>query len=102
MYSIYTVTHKVSRRIYVGVTSNPTLRWEQHRFSGQSTIIGDVIKADGIHKFRFRVIETIADRRTAYAREQYWIAYYRGMRRGLYNPINKGNKHPTANLRYLL
>lgn len=98
-YWIYTITRRVTGKTYVGVTQYPHRRRWEHQHA--NTEIGEAIRIYGKIQFDFKVIETNQDRRTAYAREQYWIAQHRVMRGGSYNPINKGNPQPTANARYL-
>jgi len=87
MASIYIIENKISRKRYVGKTtqSDPYDRWRQHKYSAKGgwndMVIGRALNKYGADNFTFYVIETCDDNDVD-ERETYWIekfnTYYDG------------------------
>lgn len=89
---IYKITNRLNGKIYIGQTTNPTRRFQEHRACGygQETekILYKAFSKYGIGNFSFEVIEETEDYNE---REKYWIKYYNCLVPNGYN-MNEGGK----------
>lgn len=89
---IYKITHKDSGRCYIGKTTQAfTLRWYQHFYQGGSTRFHAAIKAHGVDKWIFEIIEILTCEKhkakdLLIERENYWIKHYNSIVNG-YNSV---------------
>jgi predicted GIY-YIG superfamily endonuclease len=72
-YSIYTITHCDTGRAYVGVSTHPENRWDQHA-DDRISRIGRAIAEHGRDAFDRAVVETVRTVEAARAAEERWIA----------------------------
>lgn len=68
---LYKVTNKSTDEEYVGVTDNPTKRWNEH--GNAESVIGDSMRAHGIEHFEFSIIGVFLNRDDAMTAEKNWI-----------------------------
>lgn len=70
-YFIYTITHRETGRVYVGLSQNIDARWKQHRYSAtfMEHPLYDAIRDFGIEAFDFAVIDQVEGRMEAHSRE---------------------------------
>ncbi len=92
-YRVYLVTNTVTGARYVGVTTMPLSERMVCHYTGHSSLSADVALY-GRRAFRARVLETHADRETAYARESALIVELGTMRPQGYNLTFRGGKYP--------
>jgi len=79
MYYIYTITNKLNGKIYVGFTSNPTVRWSGHKSQAKTVNrpLYNSMRHHGIENFEFQVIYESEDRdKTLLEMEPYYIRLY--------------------------
>ncbi len=80
IYSIYCISNKVNNKIYIGVTTNPTRRFTEHRSKSRAErpkqIIHKALRKYGIDSFCFDIIEAGLTRSEAANKEKRLIAVY--------------------------
>jgi len=62
MNHVYIITNLVNWKTYVGITTNPNLRWSKHRNGHGSRLVRMAIVKYGIENFRFAVVFSSSDR----------------------------------------
>lgn len=75
---IYVITCSVTKKVYVGQTNNPSLRWKAHQNSVNSKRnhpLKNALLHYGIENFTFNVVETCNDTNVN-ERECFWISSY--------------------------
>lgn len=73
VWSVYTVTHRASRKVYVGVSYQVQVRWLQHQVAamrGDDHPFYVLLKSDGPEAFDWVIVEEHTDRLPAYKRER--------------------------------
>lgn len=107
---IYKIENKITKEVYIGCSSNITLRIQEHkrRFQNKNSKeyncrIYKAIRKYGIDNFKFSVIELCKPNELP-IREKYWISFYESVERG-YNDTYGGygysivsEKHHNASL----
>lgn len=88
---VYKIANKVNGKTYVGVTSNPELRWREHRHAISDTshnpMYIDMYNL-GIDNFEMIIIEKCLTK-DLFSREKYWISQLKSSEVG-YNRTNGG------------
>jgi len=92
---IYKVTHKVSKRVYVGQAIDVKKRWGEHKTKARAVLRGDktienkdiqkfhvALAKEGLENFVFEIIEPVKSRNLANEREAYWMGFYRASTEG--------------------
>jgi group I intron endonuclease len=94
MKSIYKITNNINGKFYIGQSSNPAYRFNQHmlKHSSSKSISQDVDKY-GRGNFTLEIIEENID--NFQEREKYWINYYNDNKHELYNKTKGGEEPPT-------
>lgn len=66
---IYRITNNINRKIYIGQTNNPNLRWSQHKSNAKynrgQQIITRALTKYGVENFEFEVIASCLDQMAA-------------------------------------
>ena len=65
MYYAYLITNNVNQKVYVGITINPTERWQRHQsnarneasIKGKGTYLYNAMRKHGIENFTFEVVK---------------------------------------------
>ena len=81
--SIYKIESKSTGRCYIGQTTNPERRREEHFDHSSNDRLRQAIRSEGASQFSFEVLERVSGRETN-RREAHWIAFYRN-REGVFN-----------------
>jgi len=94
MFHVYLVSNKINGKIYIGYTSNPHIRWLQHKnpnhkYSG-GNLLKKAIKKYGTGNFKFEILETFAIKNDALDAEVFWISYLKSLGAQLYNLTDGG------------
>jgi len=107
MLVIYTITNLINHKVYVGSTTNTSSRFSKHRSmlrkgTHRNRLLQEDYNTHGISNLLFSVAESHVPVERRYAREQYWMDYYK-RRADLYNilPIAgsaKGRKYTQETL----
>ena len=74
--AIYKIEHKETGKCYIGQSTNPDRRKEEHFNHSSNDRLRQAIRHEGTTQFSFTVIEWVKGRE-ANRREAHWIAYYR-------------------------
>lgn len=74
--AIYKIEHKKTGKCYIGQTTNPDRRKQEHFNHSSNDRLRQAIRHEGATQFSFEVIEWVKGRE-ANRREAHWIAYYR-------------------------
>ena len=74
--AIYKIEHKKTGQCYIGQTTNPERRRNEHFTHSSNDRLRQAIRSEGATQFSFKVIERVKGR-VANRREAHWIAYYR-------------------------
>lgn len=102
---IYKITNKLNGKIYIGQTTNPTRRFQEHRARGygneEEKILYKAFDKYGISNFSFEIIEEVENYNE---REKYWIKFYNCISPNGYNmseggenpPVFYGKNHPLC------
>ena len=105
-YSIYTITHRASSRVYVGITAKrPSTRWSEHgsqaKYYAQRQIrrspLWMALSEHGHAAFDFEVVDSVATAKEAAIRERQWIVALGLIGVELYNHATGGGLgNPTT------
>lgn len=101
MYYIYTITNQKNGKMYVGFTSNPTIRWSGHKSQAKTVNrpLYNSMRHHGIENFKFEVIYESEDReKTLLEMEPYFIRLYDTYNSG-YNCNYGGSNTNTDEMR---
>lgn len=90
MACLYTITHKLSGRIYIGWSINVRIRWQNHRSNKDNNYIANAIRKYGKDSFDWLVIKDGLTDDEAKMEEVYWIANRREYGIKLYNLTDGG------------
>lgn len=82
---IYFIKNKLNSKTYIGVSIDPTERWQDHADNSSNHHLRHSIKKYGIHMFEFGLIESYEDRELALEAEKKWIKHLRLFGVQLYN-----------------
>ena len=94
---IYKITNNLNGKIYIGQTSNPTRRFQEHQARGYNSIregnkiLYKAFDKYGIGNFTFEIIEEVENYNE---REKYWIQYYNSQIPNGYNMTPGGDEPP--------
>jgi group I intron endonuclease len=92
MITIYKITHRVSGKSYIGVTSRTVHeRWMEHRNYKDDTYFQRAIRKYGAGAFDKCVVWVANDALEAADRERYFIEYYHTLKPGGYNTTTGGD-----------
>lgn len=86
---VYVIHHVPSGRNYVGKSSRPEVRWQQHRTS-RTQYLHRAIQKYGADSFLFVVVASCASEHQAYAAEKAWIKMLRTTEKGFGYNISSG------------
>lgn len=93
---IYKITNRLNGKIYIGQTTNPTRRFQEHRGKGygqdNEKILYKAFNKYGINNFSFEIIEEVENYNE---REKYWIEFYDCITPKGYNMTEGGENPPT-------
>lgn len=93
---IYKITNKLNGKIYIGQTTNPTRRFQEHRAKGYSQeeekILYKAFDKYGISNFSFEILEEVENYNE---REKYWIKVFNSMAPNGYNMTPGGDEPPV-------
>ena len=96
--SIYKITNTINGKCYIGQTTDPKRRFQEHKAKGYGTdenkILYYAFDKYGIENFTFEVIES--DIENYNEREKYWIRYYDSFENG-YN-MTPGGENPPLHI----
>jgi len=62
MHYLYLITNLINWKMYVGITTNPSLRWCKHRIGFGSRLVKAAITKYGLENLRFHVVYASLDR----------------------------------------
>jgi group I intron endonuclease len=88
---IYKITNKINGKIYIGYSSKPKQRWNNHtriaregpsKRKGQFYAIHAAIFKYGIENFEMKIIDRAFDAYKICVFEKYWISYYQSNKIG--------------------
>ena len=105
---IYRYVNTINNKCYVGQTSNPKKRREQHKSAAltelKKSAFYDAVREFGLEKFRYEVLEIVdIDKRND--REKYWIQYYDSYNKGYNQTVGgigmDGFKHSEATRKFI-
>lgn len=93
MYYAYLITNNVNKKVYVGISKDPTNRWQRHQSNARSTstepryntYLYSSMRKYGIKNFSFKVIATFEERSECELYEVTKIQYFRDNLIGNYN-----------------
>ena len=74
--AIYKIENRKTGRCYIGQTTNPDRRKQEHFSHSSNDRLRQAIRSEGETAFRFEVLERVPGR-DANRREAHWIAYYK-------------------------
>ena len=74
--AIYKIENQNTGKCYIGQTTNPERRREEHFSHSSNDRLRQAIRSEGETQFTFEVLEWVPGRE-ANRREAYWIAFYR-------------------------
>lgn len=77
-FSVYCLTHKLTGKKYIGMTSDIKRRWRSHgvEYKHEGCLIGEIISRDGWDAFRHEVLCSHLSAEQASEKEKYYIALY--------------------------
>lgn len=104
--AIYKIKNLINGKIYIGQSSNPERRWQDHINNynpKDNSLISKAIKKYGVQNFSFDIIGWFDDYND---KEKYYINYYNSVRPYGYNiqlggeepPHPSGEDHPCAKI----
>ncbi len=101
MHYIYKITNTENKKIYIGQTNNPSLRWSQHKSNAKydrgNQVITRAITKYGAEKFEFEVIATCLTQKDTDIAEEIIIAQYDSRNKSIgYNVDAGGNTTPRT------
>lgn len=84
---VYVITHRASRRHYVGKTNDPAARWRSHLYSARGQkrrgfLLASAMRKYGPAAFSFVVVEEHESEEDAYEAERFWVEFLRSDVRG--------------------
>ena len=91
-YYIYKITNKVNKKSYVGLTSRPFYRWQEH-IGGSSLHLGRDISKMGITKFTFEILDCCSSLSDARGRETHWTKVHNSLMPNGYNTQLNGVRY---------
>lgn len=95
MYYIYKITNLITKKHYIGFTSNPKIRWQSHKHNKAKRPLYESIQKYGIENFTFEVIFQHEDRNyTLLEKEPLYIKLFEGYTKG-YN-LTKGGEDTNS------
>ena len=74
---IYKIEDTTTHQCYIGQTTDPERRRKEHFSNSSNHGLREAIQQKGKEYFDFNVIQRVKGGAKAYAREKYWIDYYR-------------------------
>lgn len=101
MHYLYRITNTENKKVYIGQTNNPSLRWSQHRSNAKydrgNQVITRAISKYGVNSFEFDVIATCLTQDDVDITEEQMIRQYdsRNNEKG-YNVDVGGNTSPRT------
>lgn len=103
MHYIYIIENKITGKVYIGQTENPSKRWQAHKKKITNKHLSNSIIKYGIDNFLFNLCECFNSRAEADQAEIFWISemkFYLG-ENNVYNANNGGSgnsgyKHTTS------
>lgn len=91
---IYKITNNINKKIYIGQSSNPKVRFTHHMSKHSSSKkISDDVDEYGKESFALEIIEKCDS--NFKEREKYYIKYYLDLGYELYNTFKGGEEPPT-------
>ena len=99
MHHLYLITNLVNWKTYVGITTNPRLRWTKHKYGHGSRLVRLAIAKYGIENFRFAVIFKSPDRACVEWMERHAISDWKTESPLGYNR-NPGGGGPPVGLKH--
>lgn len=76
--AIYKITNNKSGKAYIGQSSQPEIRWNQH-IKCSKQVVGKAIQKYGVENFKFEILEWAENFNE---REKFWIAKYNTFQSG--------------------
>jgi group I intron endonuclease len=101
MHYLYKITNTENKKVYIGQTNNPSLRWSQHKSNAKydrgNQVITRAISKYGVNSFEFDVIATCLTQDDVDIVEEQMIRQYdsRNKEKG-YNIDTGGNTSPRT------
>lgn len=93
-YTIYSITHRASGKMYIGFTEDVESRWIAHKrtaeHSSESRPIHNALQKHGADAFDFKVLEQTADKQEALRLETYYIRRFNTFAPNGYNLTTGG------------
>lgn len=85
--SVYLVQSLDNGGVYVGISANPRRRWNEHKVRSKSVLtpLYASMRAHGVDRHQFSLLETYGDRKDACESEVWLIAYLRAMGARVFN-----------------
>src|SRR5271154_5899767 len=101
MHYLYKITNTENKKVYIGQTNNPSLRWSQHKSNAKynkgNQVITRAITKYGSEKFEFEVIASCLTQEDANITEEEVIAQYNSRNKMIgYNVDAGGNTTPRT------